>query len=125
MASRGDVIGEEGGRCRKERDERRLEASYFSSFLVRISREDEDDDSPQTKSTIAVLLYFSLEGGLSTFLCPAEIQSVRKCLLKILSLSSLSLFLFRSFVDFLLFLTIPLQIIFSLLNLRFSAIVPI
>lgn len=52
------------------------------SLSVRYSREGGRGRRPQ-RGPIAVLLPPLLEGGLSTFLCPAEIHSARKCLLKI------------------------------------------
>jgi len=50
-------------------------------FIRKISREGGEDDGPnEVQSRFYCPL---LEGGLSTFLCPAEIHSARKCLLKI------------------------------------------
>lgn len=49
-------------------------------FIRKISRGDGDDGADKVQSRFYCPL---LEGGLSTFLCPAEIHGARKCLLKI------------------------------------------
>lgn len=66
----------------------------FSIFIRKISREGGEDDDDDPDDEVQSRFYCPLlEGGLSTFLCPAEIHGARKCLLKIsTSVASLPLF---------------------------------
>lgn len=78
------AFGRTGGGWNRRRRERKGLATPRSVasliFIRKISRGDGDDGADKVQSRFYCPL---LEGGLSTFLCPAEIHGARKCLLKI------------------------------------------
>lgn len=86
---RKGIIGEVSLKGNDGQGRRYLEASHPLSLSVRYRAKARTTTPTKVQSRFYCP---SLEGSLSTFLCPAEIHDARKCLLKIsISVASLSL----------------------------------